>query len=68
MTVVLDHCDATNIADMADMLWRGQTDRHGTDEPGAPLTVSLSEADAAFHIALALAQLFGGGLIARANV
>jgi hypothetical protein len=52
---------------MAAMIWTGQLDRHGTDDPAAPLNVDQAEADAAFHIALALVRLFVSAAITRAG-
>jgi hypothetical protein len=57
-TVVLAKSSPEQVADMADLIWQGQLDRHGSDDPDAPLSVSQEEADAAFHIALALVRLF----------
>jgi hypothetical protein len=58
--VALDKSSPDQIADMADLVWKGQLDRHGTDDPSAPLNVSQQEADAAVHIAIALVRLFTG--------
>jgi hypothetical protein len=63
---VLEPDGAGGIADMCDLVWKGQLDRHGTDNADAPLQVSQREADAAFHIALCLVRIFAGGLITRA--
>lgn len=54
------------VAEM-DSLWRGQFDRHGTDDETVPISVSLDEADAAFHQALALTRLFAGAGVTRAH-
>jgi hypothetical protein len=64
-TVVLDKSSSNQIADMCDLIWKGQMDRHGTDDPNAPLNVSQEEADAAVHIAMTLARLFASGGIRR---
>jgi hypothetical protein len=64
--VALDKASPTQIADMADLIWKGQQDRHGTDDPKAALNVTQHEADAAVHIALALARLFASGGIRQA--
>lgn len=64
--VVLDKSSPGQIADMADLIWRGQLDRHGTDDPDTPLNVTQEEADAAVHIAISLSRLFAGGAIHRA--
>lgn len=63
--VVLDKSTPEQIADMCDLIWKGQLDRHGTDEPGARLNVSQGEADAAVHIAISLARIFSSGGIRR---
>lgn len=63
--VTLDKATAAEVADVADMIWRGQTDRHGTDDPGAPLAVTHAEADAAVHLAIPLTRMFAGGLVRR---
>lgn len=66
-SVVLDKASASQVADMTDVIWKGQMDRHGTDDPSVPLAVSQGEADAAFHIALSLVRLFVSGGISREN-
>jgi hypothetical protein len=48
-------------------VWKGQLDRHGTDDESAPLNVSQNDADAAFSICLNLVRLFAGGHVARAE-
>jgi len=58
---VLDKSSPLQVADLADLIWRGQLDRHGTDEPSAPLNVSQEEADAAVHLAVPLVRLFVSG-------
>lgn len=60
---VLDHSDVQTIITMADAVWKGQQDRHGTNDPDVPLNVSQDEADAAFHIALAVTRIFGARLL-----
>ena len=62
-TVVLDKASPGQIADMADLIWKGPVDRHGSDDPNAPLAVTQEEADAAFHIALGLVRIFVSGAI-----
>jgi len=47
-------------------LWKGQHDRHGTDELDAPLSVDQLEAEAAVQIAVMLTQLFESGAVRRA--
>ena len=46
-------------------VWKGQLDRHGTDDETVPLNVSQAEADAAFSSCLSLVRQFAGGHIAR---
>jgi hypothetical protein len=58
---VLDKSSPLQVADLADLVWRGQLDRHGTDEPSAPLNVKQEEADAAVHLAVPLVRLFVSG-------
>jgi hypothetical protein len=48
-------------------VWKGQRDRHGTDDESVPLSVSAGEADAAFCICLALVQLFANGHVRLAE-
>jgi hypothetical protein len=48
-------------------VWQGQVDRHGTDDPDAPLAVSQEEADFAVHICVALVRMFAGGHVRRAD-
>jgi len=62
--VVLDKATSTKVVDMADMVWKGQQDRHGTDEQAA-LNVSLAAADAAVYLAVALVRLFASGGFAQ---
>lgn len=64
--VGLQRAEMTQVLGMCQLLWRGQGDRHGTDEPDAPLNVSQEEADSAFYPALALVRLFTSGAITRA--
>jgi hypothetical protein len=42
-------------------VWKGQLDRHGTDDGAVPVSVSAEESDAAFHVCLTLVRLFVGG-------
>jgi hypothetical protein len=60
-TVALDKGSSRQIAEMANLIWKGQLDRHGTDDPKAPLHVSQEEADMAVNIAIALARIFTSG-------
>jgi hypothetical protein len=64
---VLEHADVNTVITMADAVWKGQLDRHGTDDHDIPLNVSHEEADAAFHIALAITRIFGARLLRRAS-
>ncbi len=47
---------------MADLLWQGQTDRHGTPNP---VPVTQGQAEAAVHLAVLLVQWFNAGSIRR---
>lgn len=49
---------------MAELLWQGQTDRHGTP---SPVPVSQEQAEAAVHLAALLVQWFTGGSIRRST-
>jgi len=49
---------------MLELLWKGQSDRHGSPDPAAPLSVSLEHAEAAMHLALPLVQFFTAGVVA----
>ncbi len=64
---VLERSDVNTVITMADAVWKGQLDRHGTDNDDIPLNVSHEEADAAFHIALAITRIFGARLLRRAS-
>jgi hypothetical protein len=48
-------------------VWKGQLDRHGTDDEEIPLNVSREEADAAFAICLDLVRQFVGGHVRPAS-
>jgi len=50
---------------MAELLWTGQIDRHGTSDPEAPLDVTQEQAEAAVHLAATLVQWFSSGSIQR---
>jgi len=60
---VLEGASPTQVADMADLVWTGQLDRHGTDDASVPLAVSQEQADAAFYICLTLCRIFSGNLV-----
>ncbi|MDE0368594.1 MAG: hypothetical protein OXI84_00465 [bacterium] len=55
--------DVDTVRIMMDTIWKAQVDRHGTDDPQKPLTVSQSEAEAAVQFAATLVQLFRTGAI-----
>lgn len=59
--VTLDSATSENVADLADLIWKGQADRHGSHDESIPLVVSQQEADAAVHLAIPLVRLFAGG-------
>jgi hypothetical protein len=63
--VGLEHGEPMQVREMCQLLWKGQIDRHGSDDPDAPLNVSQEEADSAFYLALALVRLFTSGAVAR---
>ena len=48
-----------------ELLWKGQIDRHGTDDASTPLSVSQAEAEAAVHLAVTLVQWFTSGAVSR---
>jgi hypothetical protein len=50
---------------LLERVWKGQHDRHGTDDPEAPLSVELDEARAAVHLATAICASFAEGVVAR---
>jgi hypothetical protein len=50
---------------MLGLLWKSQSDRHGTPDETAPLTVSLPEAQDAVHLAVTLVQWFTSGAVTR---
>lgn len=64
--VILEHATPADIAVLAGLVWRGQEDRHGTDDESVPLNVSSAEADAALYLAVALCRLFASGGVAPA--
>jgi len=47
------------------LIWKSQLDRHGTDDEGKPITVSLEEAEAALHISALLVHLLTSGRIVK---
>jgi hypothetical protein len=48
-------------------VWKGQLDRHGTDDEAIPLHVSSAEADSAFSACLNLVRQFAGGHVSLAE-
>jgi hypothetical protein len=52
------------VADMLDLIWKGQSDRHGDPDPAAPISVSQEQAEAAVHLAVTVVQWFTMGVIA----
>jgi hypothetical protein len=54
------------VVGMLDLLWSGQSDRHGDPDPAAPLEVTQDEAEAALHLALTLVHWFSRGVVMRA--
>lgn len=58
---------AVIVADMMRLLWKGEFDRHGTDEEDVPPTVSQEQAEAAAHMALLLVEWFQTGAVRRAE-
>jgi len=50
-----------DVRSQMEAVWRGQLDRHGTDDETVPLNVSPAQADAAFSACLNLVRLFAGG-------
>ena len=47
------------------LIWKGQLDRHGTDDDAVPVSVSIAEAEVALHIAALLVHLFTSGAVSR---
>jgi hypothetical protein len=46
------------VADMLDLIWKGQSDRHGDPDPDAPISVTQEQAEAAVHLAVTVVQWF----------
>ena len=55
------------VAEMMQLLWKGQLDRHGSDNADVPLTVSQEQAEAAAHMALLLVEWFQTGGVRSAK-
>jgi hypothetical protein len=51
------------LADMMDLIWKGQTGRHGDPDPTAPISVNQEQAEAAVHLAVTVVQWFNTGVI-----
>jgi hypothetical protein len=51
--------------ELLERVWKGQHDRHGTDDPDAPLSVGFDEALAAVHLGVAVSASFASGVFAR---
>ena len=56
------------VVSMMDLLWKGQTDRHGSPDDTSPIQVSQAEAEAALHLAITLVHWFRTGVITAAPV
>jgi hypothetical protein len=54
-----------DLGSQMDAVWRGQLDRHGTDDHEVPFNVSFEEADAAFSACLNLVRQFAGGHVVK---
>jgi hypothetical protein len=57
--------DVEDLRRQMEAVWKGQTDRHGSDDESVPLAVSQEEADFAVHSCVALVCLFAGGHVRR---
>lgn len=55
------------VTTMLELLWKGQHDRHGSDDDTKPLNVTIDEARAAVHLAVLIVQWFRSGAISRAT-
>lgn len=51
------------LAEMLDLVWKGQTGRHGDPDPNAPISVTQEQAEAAVQLAVTLAQWFTTGVV-----
>jgi hypothetical protein len=54
------------VADMMQLLWTSQLDRHGTDDESIPSTVTIYDAEAAVHLATTLVHWFSQGFVSPA--
>lgn len=50
-----------DVVALLESVWKGQLDRHGTDDDTVPFAVTPEEADAAVNTSLLLSRLFLGG-------
>jgi len=50
---------------MLELLWKGQSNRDGTPDADAPLSVTQEQAEAALHLAMTLVQWFTSGVVTR---
>jgi len=48
-----------------DLLWKGEHDRHGTDDVDTEIYVDQSAAEAAVHLAVTLVEWFRSGVVSR---
>jgi hypothetical protein len=62
---VLGGASVEDVAALADLLWKGHLDRHGSDDESVPLEVSMAEADTAVHLAVPIVRIFAAGLVSR---
>jgi hypothetical protein len=65
--VVLKHPEPERqvliLADMMDLIWKGQTGRHGDPDPNAPISVTQEQAEATVHLAVTVVQWFTVGVV-----
>lgn len=61
------HNPVETLLHMLQLLWKSQCDRHGTDDPDVPLSVSTDEARDAVHLATTLVQWFQSGAVERVS-
>jgi hypothetical protein len=59
--------DVGGVLTMLSSVWALSPFRHGSPDETVPLEASLEQATAAFHLALALVQIFATGLFTRAT-
>lgn len=51
------------VVGMLDLLWSGQSGRHGDPAPDAPMDVTQEEAEAGLHLAVTLVHWFSRGVV-----